>query len=338
VVIAGCRAGAQLTAEVIECYQGLRDRDDEHKELCSLQDIDYEFADTELCVRLEEHIGGRDIYLIQSLFNPRGRGTVNENYMALLIALRTFREHGARSICAIMPYLAYARQDKPTRFKREPTTARLMADVCIEAGVNRIVVWHPHCRQIQGFYGQIPVTMLEPIRYYVTMLENYRGREDTIVVSPDAGMSKSAIHVSQTLNVGCAIASKFRPSPETVQMSDIIGDFTGKKRAIIIDDIMSSGNTVYEVAQVLRKKYRIEQLVIVVSHNLCSDTAFEVLQRLQSEFTMEKCIVTNSIPQTQRFRDLDSFMVFDLAETIAATIHRIHHHESISELFAVDTK
>jgi len=129
-LIASCRSGSSLASEVAARFSnrlpGDRSGNEEH---LYLAEVDFRFSNSETCVRLERDISGRDVFLFQALFDPGCGQGVDHNYMAFLIAARTFREWGANHVTAVLPYLAYTRQDKPTRFTREPTTARLLADL-----------------------------------------------------------------------------------------------------------------------------------------------------------------------------------------------------------------
>jgi len=243
-LIASCRAGTAMAANIVECYRQYLVEAEDESEILHLTELDYAFSDSELCVRLEQDVSGYDVFLCQSLYDPTTGGNIAENYEAFRIAARTFREWGANHITAVLPYLAYARQDKPTKFKREPTTAKLMADLSVEAGIDRLVVWHPHYPQIHGFYGRIPVDVLEALPLFVNEFRRFEGRDDVIVVAPDVGASKFVTHFSRALNLKSAIASKYRPHPEETVVTEVIGDFKDKHIAIVLDDMISSGGTV----------------------------------------------------------------------------------------------
>ena len=147
-VIASCCAGAHLAPRIVARYRALSAASGAQDSLLYQENVDQRFSDNETCVRLTHSVVGCDAFLLQALFDPTSERSVDQNYMAFLIAARTLREHGAQHVTAVLPYLAYARQDKPSRFRREPTTARLMADLAREAGIDRLVVWQPHCSQI----------------------------------------------------------------------------------------------------------------------------------------------------------------------------------------------
>ena len=282
---------------------------------------------------MDLHVGGYDVFLFQAIFDPTSDRTIDQNYIALLIAARTFREHGANHVTAVLPYLAYARQDKPTKFMREPTTAKLMADLSIEAGIDWLIAWDPHCGQIRGFYGRTPVNMLESLTLFIEVFQRFRGREDAIVVAPDAGASKFVTHLGRALNLKCAIASKYRPCPEEVVISEIIGDFTGKRVAIILDDMISGGGTVYKLIKKLVEEKGIEEVYLGASHNLCVGRARERLLALYTDYHLKEVVVTNSIPQTDEFQALPFVSVKCLSDTLSRTVNRIHYNRSVSEVF-----
>ncbi|NDJ86361.1 MAG: ribose-phosphate pyrophosphokinase [Chloroflexi bacterium] len=293
-----------------------------------LEDIDFRFSDSEVGVRLDVDVSGSDVFLFQALFDPATGGSVDENYLALLVAARTLREWGAHKVTAVLPYLAYSRQDKPTRFQREPTTAKLMADLAISAGVDRLVTWHPHYQQIHGFYSGIPVDVMQAHDYFVDVFKDYHGREDVVLVAPDIGASKFVTYLGRSLELQVAIASKFHPEREQTMITQIIGDLSNKRIALVVDDMMSSGGTMFGVVQKLVNEYAIEQVLLGVSHNLCSDKAHQRLLRLRENDHLQQLYVTNSIPQSENFAELPFVTVHDLTATLTQTIMRIHFERS----------
>jgi ribose-phosphate pyrophosphokinase len=332
-LIAGCCSGAYLSTQVVESYNQLLTEADSQDTVLYLPNVDFRFSDTETCARLELHVGGYDVFLIQALLNPLVERSVDENYMAFLIAARTFRDHGANHVTAVLPYLAYARQDKPTKFMREPTTAKLMADLSVAAGIDRLVTWEPHSSQMRGFYDRMPVEMLDALTLFSEEFRQFRGREDVIVVAPDAGASKFVTYFGRALDLKCAIASKFRPRPEEAHITEVIGDFAGKRVAIVLDDMISSGGTIYELVKKLVKEKGIREVYLGASHNLCMQPAYERLLELHANYSLKELVVTNSIPQTGPFSELPFVSVRCLSETLSRTINRIHYNHSVSELF-----
>jgi ribose-phosphate pyrophosphokinase len=332
-LIASCRSGAYLAARVAERYRGLLAEAGSMADVPHLAGVDFEFSDSETCVRLDLHVSGYDVFLFQALLDPISKRSVDQNYMAFLVATRTFREHGANHVTAILPYLAYGRQDKPTKFMREPTTARLMADLAMEAGIDRLITWDPHRSQIRGFYGSTPVIMLESLTLFIEEFRRFRGREDVIAVAPDVGASKFVTYFGRALDLKCAIASKYRPRPEEAEISEIIGDFAGKRIAIVLDDMISSGGTVYSVIKKLVEETGVNEVYVGTSHNLCTKAARERMLALHTDYHLKKLIVTNSIPQTEAFQALPFVSVRCLSDSLSRTINRIHYNRSVGELF-----
>lgn len=331
-LIAGCRSGSYLSARMFQRYKELLAKEGSKDDILHLENIDKQFSDSETCVRLDVHVSGYDVFLFQALFDPTSDRSIDQNYMALLIAARALRENGANHITAVLPYLAYARQDKPTRFMREPTTARLMADMSIEAGIDRLIVWNPHSGQIRGFYGSMPVNVLESLTLCIDEYRHFQGREDVIAVAPDAGASKFVAHFGRALNLKCAVASKYRPRPEEAIISEIIGDFTGKKIAIILDDMISSGGTVYALIKKLVEEKGIEEIYLGISHNLCVGNAHDRLIDLYKNYRLKEMLVTNSIPQTAAFQSLPFVSIKCLSDVLSRTINRIHYNQSVNEM------
>lgn len=332
-LIAGCCSGSYLSSRVVERYRQSLAEAGSDEMIRHLENIDRRFSDSESCVRLDMHCSGHDVYLFQALFDPTSELSIDQNYMAFLIAARTFREHGASHVTGVLPYLAYARQDKPTKFTREAVTARLMADLSIAAGIDRLIVWDPHCDQIKGFYGSLPVGTLESLSLFIEEFSRFKDNDDVIVVAPDAGASKFVTHFGRALNIKCAIASKYRPVPEEVVMAEIIGDFDGKKKAIVLDDMISNGGTIHALIRKLVEEKGIEEIYLGVSHNLCVGKAHERLSDLYENYNLKQVVVTNSIPQTQEFEELPFVTVRCLSDTLARTINRIHYNRSVSEVF-----
>ena len=332
-LIAGCRSGSYLSATVVKRYKELLAEVGSEDDVLHLENIDYRFANSEACVRLDLHVSGYDVFLFQALCDPTSDCSVDQNYITLFIAARTFREHGANHVTAVLPYLAYGRQDKPTKFMREPTTAKLMADLSIAAGIDRLITWDPHCGQIRGFYGSMPAHMLEPLTLFIEAFRRFEGREDVIAVAPDAGATKLVMYFGQALDLKCAIGAKFRPRPDEAFLAQIVGDFAGKKVAIILDDEFSTGLTVYNLIKRLVEEEGIEEVYFGVSHNRCVQVGRDRLLALHADYHVKEVIVTNSIPQTDEFRSLPFVSVKCLSDTLARTINRIHYNRSVSEVF-----
>jgi ribose-phosphate pyrophosphokinase len=286
--------------------------------------VDFAFPDGETGVRLEAGVEGRDVFLLQSLHNPASPGSLDGNYVALLVAARACREWGAAHVTAVTPYLAYARQDKPTPGMVEPTTAKLFADLAAVAGVDRLITWHPHCPQIRGFYAPLPVLAPDPLGEFVREFASYRGRSDVIAVAPDEGASRLVASFGRALGVRCAIATKHRPARGEAAITEVLGDFEGARVAIVLDDMISSGTTIRELVTTLAAKTRVAEVRVAVSHNLCRPEALESLRELHSTGLLAGVAVTDSIPQTPGFAALPFLSVRPLARRLAAMVDAVH--------------
>jgi ribose-phosphate pyrophosphokinase len=333
ILFASCASGTAMAEGVVDTYRNLLKKEKNSKDIIFLKGIDTSFSDTETVVRLEEHVGGADVFLFQSLLDPVSDSSVNDNYMRFLIAARAFKEHGANLVTGVLPYLAYARQDKPTKFKREPTTAKLTADLSVTSGIDRLISWHPHSNQINGFYGNIPVHRLDPLTLFKEVFRDYEDRNDVIAVAPDAGATKLIMHFSREMKVNSAIAAKFRPKSEEAVITDIIGDFRGKRTALVMDDMISSAGTVESLIRRLVEDKGIEEVHLCASHNLCLQGAYETLKMLREKEYLSTVTVTNSIPQSEVFVSLPFLRVEPLEEIFCRTINRIHYNRSVSEVF-----
>ncbi len=335
-LFAACRDASDLADRVVDRYRELLSRGGSDDGVHHLADIDRRFSDGETSVRLEHHVNGYDVFLFQSLFHPGGCPSIDQNYMSFLIGARALREMGASHITGVLPYLAYARQDKPTAFRREPVTAKLMADLSAAAGVERLIVWAAHCGQLRGFYAPTPVDFLDPLTLFVEEFAALRGRPDVIAVAPDVGASKFVTHFGRALGVNVAIASKYRPEPEKVVISEIIGNLENKTTAVILDDMISGGGTIYALTRKLVEEKGLREVYIGVSHNLCVGDALPHLVELHEKYHLKKLILTNSIPQTKAFLALPFIKVLCLSDSLARTINRIHYGKSVSEVFTME--
>ena len=333
-LFASCQAGAHLAEKVVLRYRQLSREAGGESEIAYLEGIDFRFSDGETCVRLDQDVNGRDVFLFQALQDPLGGQDINHNYLAFLIAARTFRQWGANHVTGVLPYLAYSRQDKPTQFQREPTTVELLADLSIEAGLDRLVVWHPHMDRVHGFYGSVPVDALGALPLFFDLYRRFQDRDEVIVVAPDAGALKFVMALSRALNISSAVASKYRPKPEQAVVSEIMGDFQGKRIALVLDDMINTGGTMMAAVEKLVDEKGIQQVYLGVSHNLGTDLAQKRLRRLADQYGLEEVVVTDSIPQTQAFQSLPFLTVVSLADILSHAVNRIHHNRSVDGITA----
>ena len=278
------------------------------------------FNNGEIQVMIEESIRGKDIFIIQPTSYP-----VNDNLMELLIMTDACKRASAHSITAVVPYYAYARQDRKTR-GREPISAKLVADLMTTAGVTRVVTVDLHAGQIQGFFD-IPVDHMEALPILAKhFIKQGFGPEDTVVVSPDVGGVKRARGLAKWLHTPLAIIDKRRQKANECEVMNIIGDVDGKK-VILVDDMIDTAGTICNAAKALIERGAVK-VYACATHAVFSGPAIERLK--ESVFT--KVVVTDSIylSEEQRF---DKLRVLSASEIFAETIKRIAKDEPISYLF-----
>ncbi len=278
------------------------------------------FPDSEILVKLEEDIRGRDLFIIQPTC-----GTVNESLIELLIFIDCARRASADRITAVLPYYGYARQDRKDE-GRVPITAKLTANLIATAGADRVLTMDLHAAQIQGFFD-IPVDNLlaEPVlsRYFASLkLDNLA------LVSPDVGNVKCARIYADRLGGELAIISKRRISGSKIEMGHIIGNVKGKN-VLMMDDVITTAGTVSEAAKVCKDKGA-ERIYVGATHGVLVGPAMERL----SEAPIDEVVVTDTIPIPQEKIDaVGKLRVLSVAELIGEAIHRIHNDESVSSLF-----
>ena len=276
----------------------------------------YRFKDGEICVKIEENIRGKDVFIIQSICPP-----VNENLMELLITLDALRRASPRRITAVIPYYGYARQDRKDQ-PRVPITAKLVANLLVTAGVNRILTMDLHAPQIQGFFD-IPVDHLFAAPVIIEYLKGKKF-EKPVIVAPDVGGVKMARAFAKRLPADLAIVDKRRDSPEKVEMMHVIGDVRDCE-AIIVDDIISTGNTMIEAAEALIKNGA-TKIYGSCTHAVIADEAIKKLEN--SNF--EEIIITDTIPHSNLPQ---LFKILTVSELLGEAIKRIHLETSVSSLF-----
>lgn len=275
------------------------------------------FSDGEIRVQINESMRGEDVYIIQSLCPP-----ANENIMELLLILDALKRASAGRITAVIPYYAYARQDRKDK-PRVPISARLLADLITVAGTQRVVVVDLHSPQIQGFFN-IPVDNLYALNVLYEYLKGKVG-EGTVVVSPDAGGVERARLLANKLGCGIAIIYKRRPEPNVAETLDIVGMVEGKK-AIIVDDMIDTAGTIVAATNLLVSKGA-ASVSVVATHALLSGPAVDRINALP----LEEVVVTNTIPTEGK--QVSKLRVVSVAPLIAESIKRIHEGESVSSLF-----
>ena len=275
------------------------------------------FANDCLEVQLQANCRERDVYLIQPLVPP-----VQESLVELLLMADAARGASAGRVTAVMPHYAYARSDK----KSEPRVSiggRLVADLLVTAGVNRVLTLTLHSPEVHGFFS-VPVDHLHALR---ELSAHFRKRDlsRAVVLSPDLGYAKSAAAFARRLGLPVAAGSKERLSDSEVSISAIIGDVADRD-VIILDDEIARGTTVLELLTVLRRQ-EVRSISIACTHGIFADGA---LEKLAAAEDVTEIVCTNSVPVPVRHPKLT---VLSVAPALAEAIRRTHDGESVSVLF-----
>ncbi|MDQ2799902.1 MAG: ribose-phosphate pyrophosphokinase [Armatimonadota bacterium] len=280
------------------------------------------FADGEIRVKIEESVRGKDVFIVQPTCAP-----ANDSLMELLILVDAFRRASARRITLVIPYYGYSRQDKKIK-PREPVTARLVADLITTAGAQRVLAVDLHAGQIQGFF-QLPLDHL----YAGPLLASYfaeRGLIDgsTVVVSPDVGGVGRARGMAEMLSAPIAIIAKRRPEPNKVEIMEIIGDVAGKT-CVMVDDMIDTGGSTVTGACALMERGA-AQVFACCTHPVLSGMAVDRIE----DSPIAELIVTDTIPIPDgKCARSTKIKVISVAPLLASAITRIHHDDSVSELF-----
>jgi len=282
------------------------------------------FPDGELIVRAEEDVRGRDCYVVQPTSHP-----VSAHLMELFIWIDTLRRASAQRVTAVIPYFGYARQDQK-HAGRTPITAKLVANLLERAGADRVVAVDLHAAQVQGFFD-IPVDHLNAGPVLGKWIKSLK-LENRVFVSPDVGNVKRAQVYAELLNGELCFIDKRRRSGTVTEAKHVIGDVAGKN-VLIVDDMITTGGTVATACEVLRQN-GVKDIYIAATHAVFAPPAMERLAKCQ--FT--KLAVTDTIPLGNRADAIkDRLVELSIAGLVGEAIQRIHHNQSISELFNKDT-
>jgi ribose-phosphate pyrophosphokinase len=279
------------------------------------------FANGEIYVRYLESVRGADVFIVQSMCQP-----VNASIMEMLIMVDAAKRASARTITAVIPHYAYARQDKKSA-AREPITAKLVADLLTVAGVDRVIAMDLHQGQIQGFFNQ-PVNHLTALPILADYFESL-GLQSLAVVSPDVGRVKVCKKLADMLGASLAIMHKGRPEHNVAEITHVIGDVEGRA-CIIADDMIDTAGSVTEGARALVNKGA-SAVYVAATHGIFSPPAFERIEAAP----IEEVVVTNTLPVPEERRH-GKIRVLSVAPLIAHAIQNVYNDESVSELFDPD--
>ncbi len=275
------------------------------------------FPDGETFIKIEENVRGEEVFIVQPTSPP-----TNHNLMELFIMIDALRRASAKRITAVLPFYGYARQDRKDQ-PRVPITAKLVANLLVAAGANRILTIDLHAQQIQGFFD-IPVDHLyaAPVMYDYLRKKNLK---DLVVVSPDVGGLKMAHAYAQTLGAGLAIVAKRRKNATDVEAMAVIGDIKGKN-ILLVDDLTETAGTLTQAAALLKKKGA-RQILACVSHAILSETGIERMRKS----VIDELITTDTVQRPPI--DGVKIVTLSVAGLLGEAIKRIHSNESVNSLF-----
>lgn len=276
------------------------------------------FSDGEIYVQVQDSVRGADVFLVQPISHP-----INYNMMELLIMLDAFKRASAHSVTAVIPYYAYARQDRKAQ-GREAITAKLVANLLTTSGATRVVAMDLHAPQIQGFFD----ILMDHLHASPVLVEYLRKKrlEDLVIVSPDVGGVARARAYAKKMDAPLAIIDKRRPKHNTAEVLNIIGDIKGKN-CVIIDDLVDTAGTLTEVARLLIKEGA-REVFACATHGVLSGPAIERLE----DSPLSELIITNTIPLPPE-KQISKIKVLSVAGLLGEAILRIHEDTSVSTLF-----
>lgn len=268
-------------------------------------------------VKLDENVRGSDVFILQPTCDP-----VNHHIMELLLIIDALQRASAARITAVIPYYGYAKQEKKTS-GREPISAKLVANLLTVAGTDRILAVDLHAAAIEGFFD-IPVDHLRATPLLASAFRD-RIKDDVVVVSPDAGGVARAEDFRRRVGGSLAIISKQHPGPDATETLDMVGDVDGKT-AVIVDDMVSTGGTLVEAAQMLQDRGA-SAIHVAATHGIFAGNAIGQIQ----ESPIGSLFVTDTLPLPRTATS--QVEVVSVAPLLAEAVTRTHKGLSISALF-----
>jgi ribose-phosphate pyrophosphokinase len=279
----------------------------------------FKFSDGEIGAAFEENVRSEDVYIIQSTNPPA------ENIIELTLILDAARRASAHKVIAVIPYFGYGRQDRK-HAPRVPISARMILDMIISAGVDRVITMDLHSAQIQGF-ANIP---FDHLYSRIALLDRLRdfglNADDGVVLAPDMGSAKMSQSYASKLGVGFALIDKRRPKPNEAKVANLVGDLENK-HVLIIDDMIDTAGTICNAAQLAMERGA-KNVICVATHPVLSGNS---VQRL-IESDIEKVIITDTIelPKDKLF---DKLEIISVGEVFGESIKRINSGQSLSSMF-----
>ncbi|MCK0743847.1 ribose-phosphate pyrophosphokinase [Chromohalobacter nigrandesensis] len=279
-----------------------------------------QFSDGEIAVEINENVRGKDVFVLQSTCAP-----TNDNLMELILMVDALRRASATRITAVVPYFGYARQDRRVRSARVPISAKLVADMMVKAGVDRVMTMDLHADQIQGFFD-VPVDNVygSPILLDDIERQNY---DDLVVVSPDVGGVVRARAIAKQLNADLAIIDKRRPQANQAQVMHIIGEIQDRT-CVVVDDMVDTAGTLCKAAEAL-KDHGARRVVAYATHPILSGPAVDNIVGS----TLDELVVADTIPLSESASRSGRIRQLSVAGLIAEAIRRVSNEESVSAMF-----
>ena len=279
-----------------------------------------QFSDGEIAVELNVNVRGRDVFVVQPTCAP-----TNDNLMEMIVMVDALRRASAGRITAVVPYFGYARQDRRVRSARVPITAKVVADMMVGVGVDRVLTVDLHAEQIQGFFD-VPVDNVygSPVLLEDIEQQNF---EDLIVVSPDIGGVVRARAVAKQLGVDLASIDKRRPQAGVAEVMNIIGDVKGRT-CLLVDDMVDTAGTLCNAAKAL-KEHGAKCVIAYATHPVLSGKALENL----NNSVLDELVVTDSIPLRDEIKACAKVRQLTLSKMLAEAMRRLSNEESLSAMF-----
>ena len=280
------------------------------------------FSDGEVRVELQENMRGRDVFIIQSTCNP-----VNDHLIELLLLIDACRRASVNSISVVIPYFGYARQDRRVRSARVPISAKVVAEILEQAGMDRLITVDLHADQIQGFF-RVPV---DNVYASLTLFDqdDLKSRlSEPLFVSPDVGGVVRARAIAKRFDQSdLAIIDKRRPKPNAVEVMNVIGDVTDRD-CVIVDDIVDTAGTLCQAATILKEKGARSVCAYCVHAVLSGDA----IERIAAS-SLDELVISDTIPLPESALGIKKIRQLSLAQVIAQTLTRIDQKTSVSSLF-----
>ncbi|MDR2590874.1 MAG: ribose-phosphate pyrophosphokinase [Oscillospiraceae bacterium] len=279
------------------------------------------FSDGEIAVSLDDSVRGADVFIIQSTCTP-----INDNLMEMLIMVDACKRASAHRVTCVMPYFGYARQDRKVK-ARDPISAKLVANLIVSAGTDRVLTMDLHAAQIQGFFD-IPVDNLVGSPLFVDYFkQKFKNKDDVMIVSPDIGSVARARAFAMRMNMELAIIDKRREKANQAEVMNIIGSVEGK-RVILFDDMVDTAGSLCEAAAALTEQGGAKEIYACASHGVLSGNAIE---RIENSVVQE-VIFSDTVPFT-RAEPCSKIKYLTAAPLFAEAIKRIFEEVSISTIF-----